>query len=964
MLNIDLPPYLLQRVLQVRRVVERLAQKPTDWNDLIAKAYGHKVFRCPIILCHHYKAGFASPQLRNDHFAKHERREKCMHEHCDYSEVGFISKGDLERHIKLCHDALHDIPSFPMVRPMSLIKATYEAIDADDAATIRSLYVEVVASCTGERGFLLRAVKRKSWAAAMALIDASPDKRELDCSDQSGTTALHVIAETSGLDLMRKMLDSDVGINTEDRRGRTPFNCAVINRQFETAWMLIEDARIDLGTWQNRSVQGGTRSPWRAFVVAAEEGQVGILKAIIAARPDGTQSRVFTDTQEFGSFYAMVLNAAATAGQKSAVRILLDDGEQLNLRYRYPGPLRKAVGTSIDHAVTFLMAQGLDIRTESKIKPFRDAVLSLEIEKVAYVLAQNGKESYLKGAGYNLALGIAVVSGSSAIVQLLLEDIPDSKTIQGMQDCDLLLVAAQAQQTCVIDHLLKKLPLTCFSWSKTDDALYHAAKVGHWMVVELLVQCRYGPKMEFLNTARAFDAAAENGDTKIIDLLLSVESPLTSPGPSNALLRAAQAGHLNVVQKLLESGAPSCSVITLQSLLYPAVVSGHEQCVRMLLERSVDADKLSFNATIALIHVLKPEEIDFFGIIATEKTKEPLSSIKFNALHLATYLGKVEIVQIMLAHGTDVNIADGGGLSALQIASRQNSKDIVQKLLVYGAHVDADLTDPKGLTALQLAVMNGRTDNVRILLDHGASTAIPGATYSESDDYIFLEQISKTFLTEEKELAKLIQILQGLNPVNTSLRAKAKEGSKLAQILLDHACIPFASVTGLFALPLAVIYGQSDIVDILFNHELSTRSTYKDVAVSGFQRTAVLKYTNLMSLLRKSKGLCSWATLPVDQQALRDYQMQLTLLERQNKKRLLISRIEHDYLDGQSSLNGDPWGSQALQEYQTQLMLLKRQNETRFPLMTSPEPSVNEGEYAARLESSAGTGEGIVSEAP
>ena len=65
--------------------------------------------------------------------------------------------------------------------------------------------------------------------------------------------------------------------------------------------------------------------------------------------------------------------------------------------------------------------------------------------------------------------------------------------------------------------------------------------------------------------------------------------------------------------------------------------------------------------------------------------------------------------------------------------------------------------------------------------------------------------------------------------------------------------------------------------------------------------------------------------------ALQDYQMQMMLLEQQNKKRLLMARQEQDGSGYPSRLlpNSAPSRNTALQDYQLQLMLLEQQNVRR-----------------------------------
>ena len=81
------------------------------------------------------------------------------------------------------------------------------------------------------------------------------------------------------------------------------------------------------------------------------------------------------------------------------------------------------------------------------------------------------------------------------------------------------------------------------------------------------------------------------------------------------------------------------------------------------------------------------------------------------------------------------------------------------------------------------------------------------------------------------------------------------------------------------------------------------------------------------------------SSFPFGNHALRDHQMQLMLLEQQNRLRLLRARQEQDTI-GQSSsqsfhnmamaTSSFPFGNHALQDYQMQLMLLEQQKKKRL----------------------------------
>ena len=84
-----------------------------------------------------------------------------------------------------------------------------------------------------------------------------------------------------------------------------------------------------------------------------------------------------------------------------------------------------------------------------------------------------------------------------------------------------------------------------------------------------------------------------------------------------------------------------------------------------------------------------------------------------SALQLASVEGKLAVVEVLLAHGADVN---AGGGWPLRNASENGHPAVVEVLLAHGADVHAD-----GDWALRAASGNGRAAVVEVLLAHGAN---------------------------------------------------------------------------------------------------------------------------------------------------------------------------------------------------------------------------------------------------
>jgi len=89
------------------------------------------------------------------------------------------------------------------------------------------------------------------------------------------------------------------------------------------------------------------------------------------------------------------------------------------------------------------------------------------------------------------------------------------------------------------------------------------------------------------------------------------------------------------------------------------------------------------------------------------------------SLHDASKEGNVEVVQLLLDQGTDVNERSGHRqASALYVASFQGKLEVAKLLIKYGA--DVNCRDKEGFTPLLVASNHGHQDIAEFLLDYGA----------------------------------------------------------------------------------------------------------------------------------------------------------------------------------------------------------------------------------------------------
>jgi ankyrin repeat protein len=167
---------------------------------------------------------------------------------------------------------------------------------------------------------------------------------------------------------------------------------------------------------------------------------------------------------------------------------------------------------------------------------------------------------------------------------------------------------------------------------------------------------------------------------------------LAKIAPNFALGLAANKGDLETVRRLLDRGADIHSENG--SVLGGAAAYGHVEVVKFLLERGADN---SLNAiAMALMSACMQGHAATVEALLDNRRKLNASESRFNlfdlknvtALMLATKLGHLEVMQVLLERGVDVNATDSSGKTAMTYAQERKlvgQERLIDLLIKYGA---------------------------------------------------------------------------------------------------------------------------------------------------------------------------------------------------------------------------------------------------------------------------------------
>ena len=166
------------------------------------------------------------------------------------------------------------------------------------------------------------------------------------------------------------------------------------------------------------------------------------------------------------------------------------------------------------------------------------------------------------------------------------------------------------------------------------------------------------------------------------------------------------------------------------TLLHYAASYGFERCVNVLLSYNVNVDEVCkyYSGRTAMQLAVRQGYIEIANILidfgADINFKDGLRGE--TALHIAAFNGYLEILNLLLQRGAEVNVvATGSGLTALMHACEYGNDDMVKLLLDFGADVNIN-TDQYAIAefptnALFIATSNVHVEIQKMLLARGAS---------------------------------------------------------------------------------------------------------------------------------------------------------------------------------------------------------------------------------------------------
>ncbi|KAL6822035.1 ankyrin repeat-containing domain protein [Trichoderma sp. SZMC 28015] len=399
------------------------------------------------------------------------------------------------------------------------------------------------------------------------------------------------------------------------------------------------------------------------------------------------------------------------------------------------------------------------------------------------------------------------------------------------------------------------------SAKKTEEsgktALHHACDSGMLEVAELLLVFDSNVEAQDCNGETPLHTAAKKGRTNVINLLLEFKANIHSRSRKEETPLHMAVAHPEAVEALLKAGADPNSVaweretplhravrlncwqsaICLyknaadphmldrkkQSPLYYAIAQDHLTTVKEFVKDQEASLDLLAILSEAIEHAAFTV-FEYFMSLVHKTANNFHKSQKARLLHEATVGGSTEILDLLLQSGIDANLRRNGS-SALHLAAQNGYEEYVQKLINFGAKVDA--RDDENRTPLHLAAQQNEDETVKILL--GAGSEI-NAQDGDSITPVYLasefgaHRVLQAFFQYNPDM-NIATLSQGWTPLHASIDAGHRRATRL---LLDAGADPnLVAHDGWTPLHLAAFEKNAGAVKILLGHGADPTLTTK-----------------------------------------------------------------------------------------------------------------------------------------
>jgi cytohesin len=379
--------------------------------------------------------------------------------------------------------------------------------------------------------------------------------------------------------------------------------------------------------------------------------------------------------------------------------------------------LNKAVRAGNLKQVEELIAEGVPVNGRNSLggTPLHDAAWAGEKEIAAYLISQGADVNARHAEGGSTPLHYAVLTNHPEVVEVLLDHGADLKALYKTSQTALHLAAASGYARCATLLIAHGADVNARDETGATP-LSEASWTGEAEMVRLLIA--KGANANDVNPQTGttpLHAAASRGYREVAKVLIDAGARADVRDKSGAtpLYLALQFQRMDVVDLLVRDATgnlPKPQSVDVKAVLRDEVMRGQTNVVSMLLDRMPP-----LGSTTLLHDAALKGHVDIMELLLSHGAEvNSLNAQGATALHDAALAGQRAAADALLKHGANINARDSeSGATPLHQAASWGRRSVVELLLA--RHADPGIKDKNGRTALDLAVANGQQEVAEVL---------------------------------------------------------------------------------------------------------------------------------------------------------------------------------------------------------------------------------------------------------
>ena len=528
----------------------------------------------------------------------------------------------------------------------------------------------------------------------------------VDQTAESGITALWLAAGEGRVDVMKVLLDKGADASNVRADGITAVMTAAVGGHADAVKVLLENGA---------DAKAVDKDGLTALMNAAEKGSVECIK-LLAEKVD----QEHLDLKATAGFNALIV--AAAHGNLEAVEYLMDAGASVKDVADNSGvtPLMYAAANKKMDVVKLLLEKGgvdIDAKHDNGGTALLEAATAGAVEALKFLMDHGADFDGVDEDGVSAIMGVAS-AGSLEGLKMVVEGLKKKGTFDSHLDrlsysggSPVMFAAAGGHTECVKELI---------SLGSNINAIAKATPEYAERLKKMIEEGTVTDSENNVDGVTALHVAAQGGHLDTVNLLLEngATATIADDDSRTPLTLAIKGNYGEVAAALVKHGADPNTVYTddegnEHNLLFDSILIENEEFAKLLIEKGADLyhkDEKSVTTLLQASHRGLTEVVQ--KLLDADKAKgskadwiNGASEEGVTPIIAASSEGHPEIVKILLAAGANKNDADVDGTSALMAASARGHLDVAKELVAAGADVNVQNND--GHSALMFAY-NGK----------------------------------------------------------------------------------------------------------------------------------------------------------------------------------------------------------------------------------------------------------------